>query len=106
MRKSGSLTAVAAVALALVGCGGGGDSSSSSSGSETVTLSNGETMTKPEAIDLIFEKAPAAFKLVCAAIEREGEDGARKSFEKGFHLAFKGEQLTASEVFEAAAERC
>jgi len=45
MRQLGFLTAVAAVALALVGCGG----SSDSSGSETVTLSNGETLTKAEA---------------------------------------------------------
>ncbi len=102
MQKLVFLAAVAAAALAMAGCGGGGGDS----GSETVTLGNGESMTKSEAIDLLVEKAPAAFKLVCSAIEKEGEDSARKSFETGFRQAFRTDQISAGEVFEAAAERC
>ena len=102
MQKLGLLAAVVAVALALVGCGGGGGDS----GSETVTLGNSESMTKSKAIDLLMKRAPAAFKLVCTAIEKQGEDTARKSFEQGFQQAFRTDQISAGEVFEAAAERC
>ena len=102
MRRLGLLIATVGSGLALAACGGGGDRSDT----DMITLSGGDVVTKSQAIDQIFERAPGGIALICRAIEVEGLDKARASFAKGFELAFPGKQLSADEVFNAGAERC